>query len=424
MDRTHKVEYFAMFLVASVVITVSFFQGLSFRGVAFSFFYITGRVVMLDAVYSTLVFSTITLFLTAFLVKEVYSRKPIPHVTSGPGVAAIVPAYKDAEVLGDTISSLMDSNYKDLDVYAVCEPDDKETIEKAEKLPCEVLMNKNPGSKAEALNTAFKSIETDYYALFDADELVDPDFIPNAVGYLEEGYEAFQGRRIPLTGGWVENLAYCERAMNRNFSKLMEIVGFRYVKSSSTIITKDVWKRVGGYDDMITEDVDFSHKCYREKVKTKTDKRLTNSMEAPHCFKDFLGQRKRWAIGEVEIISKALHRNYKTNKDLRALTSTALIILAVFAPLFLIGLMAKITSLVILSIEPFYFLPIVAAAVPTLSLSYRDKEKAGFIGFYSLLSFFGGVITALLGIKAVFEYLISHTGEWYRIEKQGNLSEE
>lgn len=424
MDWIRRLEFLAVVLVASVIFGVNFFRGLNMSGIVFKFFFIAGHITILNAVYSSLIFSLSTLFSTALLTREIYSRKPIPNVTDGPEVAAVIPAYKDAESLGDTVSSLVDSNYEDLEIYVVCEPDDEETINEAGKLPCKVVMNQNPGSKAEALNTAFNTIEVDYYALFDADELINPNFIPNAVGYLEEGYEAFQGRRVPIPEGWVEKLAYCERVLNHAFSKPMEILGFKYVKSSSTVITREVWEKVGGYEDMLTEDMDFTHKCYREEVKVKVDKRVTNTMEAPHSLEDFWGQRKRWSMGGVEIISKALHRGYWTNGSPRAIVSTVAAILGVFAPAFLIGLLSKITVLLLLGVELVYLGPVLIAAIPTLLLSYRDRDKTAFIGIASVLTFFAGVILAFVRLKGVFEYLLSHEGEWYTVEREGGLYEE
>jgi hypothetical protein len=63
--------------------------------------------------------------------------------------------------------------------------------------------------------------------------------------------------------------------------KLIERVGFHNCRSSSTVFTREAFETVGGYDDVLTEDLDFSDKCYREGIPVVVSRYRTNSMEAP-----------------------------------------------------------------------------------------------------------------------------------------------
>ncbi|MDZ7730093.1 MAG: glycosyltransferase [Natrialbaceae archaeon] len=114
-----------------------------------------------------------------------------------------------------------------------------------------VLENRNPGSKANAINDAVERIETDYFAAFDVDERIDPDFIPTAMYHLtEDGQDIFQARRVPRVTGPVEGLAYCERLLFHAGYKLVEPLGFTYCRSSSSAFSRGAFETVGGLDDL------------------------------------------------------------------------------------------------------------------------------------------------------------------------------
>lgn len=421
MEKLEVLEYFLMFLIAGGFLAQSFVGGLDPVQVTFDLFFVAGEIATLNAVYITIGLTLFFVLTTVLLTAEIYSWREIPRVDSGPNVAALVPVYQDAEVLEHSVASLNDSDYQDLEIYVVCEPEDDETIEKAESLDCEVLMNSRPGSKAEAINTAVDRIDADYYAIFDADEFVNTGFIPKGVGYMEQGFDAFQGRRIPITGGLAENFAYCERALYHAMYELMELTGFCFVKSSSTIVTEELLDKVGGYEDVITEDTDFTYKCNHADVKVKSDRRVTNTMESPHSFRDFWGQRKRWSMGFVQLMHKSLIGEYASNKSFRGLRGTLRAVTGVFGPVLFLAFFAKLLLLFILGAEIIFLTAITVVALPALILSFRDRKEVEFIHVYSLLSFFTGITMAFMRIKSVFEYILSWDGEWFRIQKEGDL---
>jgi len=421
MQKLEVLEYFLMFFIAGGFLAQSFVEGLDPVEVTFDLFFVAGQIVTLNAVYITIGLTLFFVLTTVLLSTEVYSRKEIPWIDSGPDVAALVPVYQDAEVLEKAVESLNKSDYRDLEIYVVCEPGDDVTVEKAEGLDCRVLMNSRPGSKAEAINTAVERVDADYYAIFDADEIINPEFIPEGVGYMEQGFEAFQGRRIPITGGLSENFAYCERALYHAMYELMELTGFCFVKSSSTIVTEELLEKVGGYEDVITEDTDFTYKCNHADVKVKSDRRVTNRMESPHSFRDFWGQRKRWSMGFIQLMHKSLIGEYASNKSFQGARGTLRAITGVFGPVLFIAFFAKLVLLFILGAEMIFLTSITVVALPALILSFKDRKEVDFIHFYSLLSFFTGLAMAFMRIKSLFEYILSWDGEWFRIQKEGDL---
>jgi cellulose synthase/poly-beta-1,6-N-acetylglucosamine synthase-like glycosyltransferase len=420
MSLTESVEYALFGLIAFTLLLWGFIEGLSPVTRTLDLIFFVVRISTIEALYSSIGFSLTTLFACLLLFRELHWGEKREPVNSGDRVEAIIPVYRDHNVLHKSVESLNNSNYDDLRVNVVCEEDDQKSIEAAEKLDCEVVINQHPGSKAGAINTVFENRDSEYFAIFDADEIVNEDFIGHGIGYMvESDYSVFQGRRVPIPSGLVEKLSYCERAVFHAAYKLQGLLGFPYAKSSSTILTKEAWRNVNGYDDMLTEDIDFAHKCYRHGIQVKSDRRYTNLMEAPHTWRDFWNQRKRWLMGVVQIFHKGLKRGYAPSPRRREAFSVMRSFASFTFPILILILFSNFLVLVILGLQVFYLLPILVTALAPVIVSLKDRvhEEVDFIGFYSLLTFIILQVAGLITLKAVLEYIFSWNGEWYLVEK-------
>ena len=248
-----------------LLILVGLYQGIQQQVLTVELLWLSLEVVWLDAISASLVFTAFLLLTGILLIYEV--SKPATTVSTrhdGPKLTAIIPVYRDANVLHRSVNSLRESPYDNLEIVIACEPDDEATITAAESMTDEmvsVAINEYPGSKAGAIQTVVERAEADSFAVFDADEIVDPEFLPTGMGALHnEGYDVFQGRRIPEPTGLVETLAYCERVTYHASYKLVELTGFRNCRSSSTVFSRAAYETVGGYDDLLTDDLAFAHK--------------------------------------------------------------------------------------------------------------------------------------------------------------------
>ncbi len=386
----------------------------------------TIRIVLLDAVSSALGFTAFGLVTGTLLLREV-TRHPSSGIDDGPPVTAIVPVYQDAHVLNNSVQSLAQSAYSNLQVVVVGEHDDPESRRKATELATnypnvEWMENHYQPSKADAINYAVHHSNTDYFAVFDADETVDPTFISAAMHRLvNTKYQIFQGRRIPTPSGPLESLAYCERVLFHASYKLVELIGFRNCRSSSTVFTKPAFDTVGGYDAVLTEDLDFSHKIYRAGIPVATARYHTNTMEAPHTLHDLWGQRKRWRIGQIEVLHRTLHELARSPTHLRTIISTARIITSLLGSIFIITLVSKFVILLLLDLDTFYILPlaVVFATVGSIAVVDRrngdiDSLSPSWIATPLVYPFFG-----LMTLKSLLEYVLTWNGEWYRVQKAG-----
>lgn len=354
------------------------------------------------------------------------SRDPADRLLDGPPIAAVVPVYRDGQVLEESVGTLLESNYENLEVVIAAEPDDEPTLRVARELAerhddVRVLVNRQPGSKARAINDAVERLDVDHFCVFDADERVDPDFVPSAMYALEsEGHDVFQARRVPRANGPVETLAYLERLFFHASYKLVEPLGFRYCRSASSAFTREAHEAVDGFDDMLTEDIDFAHTCFRQGLDVRQCRAISNEMEAPHTLPDMWRQRRRWRLGHIEVCVKALTGGFEPS-GYRGYLSTIRICVALVTSMALVALIAKIAVLLYLGMYALAALPLVAVAVAVGPVLFEDYQRGhvrelGPAVLAAPLIYPGfGLVT----IRALFEYCLTFEGEWYTVEKTG-----
>lgn len=385
-------------------------------------------ITVLEALLSVGAFSVGVAATGLLLIYEVW-RSGTPddeRVTAGPPVEAIVPAYRDADVVDRSVSSLLDNDYGPLSITIVVEPDDGKTRERAVELArehdaVEWLTNAVPGSKATAINTAVEASDADHFVVFDADERASPAFVSTAMCDLTGEADVFQGRRVPRPTDAVGTIAYCERVIVQAGYLVGELVGFTHCQSSATGFTREAFDAVGGYADMLTEDIYFSHQCHRADLTVARNSRCTSSMETPHTLRDLWGQRKRWRIGHVQVVHRRIREALEGDLGGTDLVTIGRSVGAVLAGAILLILSAQVLLLFVFSWET-ALLPLASIFGTILGVWGRDvlDGRVGVpswsIALAPIIYFGHGVLT----VKALFEYALTWDGEWYQVTKTGN----
>ena len=372
------------------------------------------------------VFTAFVLVTGAYVLRGVWRNEPDVRLADGPAIDAVVPAYRDAAVIEGCVESLLDSDYGSVVVTVVVEPDDPRTRDRAEALAAThdavgCLVNGNPGSKAGAINHAVAESDADYVAVFDADEAVSSEFLPAAMAELVTGAAVFQGRRVPRPDGVVETLAYCERIVVQTGYAAGELFGFTHCQSSSTAFTRAAFETVDGYDDKLTEDIDFSHACHRAGLEVTRRRAVANTMEAPHSLRDLWGQRKRWRIGHVEVLEGQLHEMATGGFGAGDVLSVGRAAGAVGAGAFLLVFCAHVLLLTAEGVESAFLVPyagvlgVVGGVWLRDHLAGRVRRPGAAILLVPLVHVGHGVLT----VKALLEYALTWEGQWYRVAKVG-----
>lgn len=407
---------------------IGMFRGFDESNLSLDLYVLSIEAHWIDAV-STSVFFTVCVILTGILLyKEISTKNKLKTLQNGEDSVAIIPVYEDGNVLDRSVNSLLESDYEDLRIAIAYEPGDEDTIEEAERLSdgspsVRTIENKYPGSKAGAIETVVEEFDSDYFVVFDADEIIKPNFISTAMySMVENGFDVFQGRRIPEPTGMVESLAYCERITYHASYRLVELTGFKNCRSSSTAFTRDCFEKVGGYDDMLTEDLGFAHKAYRHGLSVKQCRNYTSQMEAPHSLKDFWGQRKRWRMGQVEVLHCSL-KGGLTDGGIwhRRFISIGRMMGSMIGSVILITLISKLLLLAVLGATLLFLLPLISTSLVVAACAHRDKVNGDIDNmlYPCLMSWFVYPVFSLIMVKSLLEYLLTWDGTWYHVNKEG-----
>ena len=228
--------------------------------------------------------------------------------------ARLIPARNEEVVIKQLISSLKKQNYsKELyDIFVIpnnCTDNTKQIAkdEGANIIECDVEVTK----KGDALKYAFNYLmnefpEYDAYCIFDADNIVHPDFLKRMNDAYISGYNVAQGFRDCKNpkDSWISScysLFYF--IQNFFFSQARTNIGLSAsINGTGFMVAKSVIKKYGFDTITLTEDVEFSAQCALNGVKIGFVKDAITYDEQPAKFTQSWKQRKRWSVGTMQCL--------------------------------------------------------------------------------------------------------------------------
>ena len=245
---------------------------------------------------------------------------------------AIVPAHNEEAVIKNLVDSLVAQEYpKELyDIYVIADNCTDRTAEIAKAAGAIVLKRFDEAhkTKGHALNWFLKqkieeNADYDAFCVFDADNIVDKNFLKNMNKKLCQGEEVVQGYRDIknptdswISAGyaifyWMMHRFYHLARYNLGLSPLLNGTGFM-VKFD--IIKPDGWQTV-----TLTEDIEFSliNIAQGRKLGWAVDAIVYD--EQPTTFKQSWSQRSRWTVGHLQCMknyTKSLAKGVKEYKTL------------------------------------------------------------------------------------------------------------
>ena len=245
---------------------------------------------------------------------------------------AIVPAHNEEAVIKNLVDSLVAQEYpKELyDIYVIADNCTDRTAEIAKAAGAIVLKRFDEAhkTKGHALNWFLKqkieeNADYDAFCVFDADNIIDKNFLKNMNKKLCQGEEVVQGYRDIknptdswISAGyaifyWMMHRFYHLARYNLGLSPLLNGTGFM-VKFD--IIKPDGWQTV-----TLTEDIEFSliNIAQGRKLGWAVDAIVYD--EQPTTFKQSWSQRSRWTVGHLQCMknyTKSLAKGVKEYKTL------------------------------------------------------------------------------------------------------------
>ena len=230
---------------------------------------------------------------------------------------AIIPAHNEEMVIGSLIESLKNQTYdKNLyDIYVIADNCTDNTAKIAEEAGAIVYkrFDMENKTKGHALNWFLnqkieENADYDAFFIFDADNIVDKNFIKAMNVKLCEGEDVVQGYRDIknptdnwITAGyalfyWTLHRFYHLARYNVGLSPLLNGTGF--------MVKFDVVKPQGWDTETLTEDIEFSLKriIAGKKLGWATDAIVYD--EQPTSFKQSWSQRSRWTVGHIQCVNR------------------------------------------------------------------------------------------------------------------------
>ena len=247
--------------------------------------------------------------------------------------AIIVAAHNEEAVIGQLIKNLEELNYpKELyDVFVIADNCTDHTAQIASAAGAIVHERTHPTkrSKGFALEWMFERLfkmerQYDGVIIFDADNLVHPQFLMEMNNRLCKGDKIVQGyldAKNPYDT-WVAGTFAIAFWVIDHISHLAKTnIGLSAVLGGTGMcITTDVLKRHGWRATCLTEDMEFTMKSLAEGIKTTWAHDAIVYDEKPLTFMQSWRQRKRWAQGQFDVahrfIPKMLKEGFR-QRDIR-----------------------------------------------------------------------------------------------------------
>lgn len=225
--------------------------------------------------------------------------------------AILIAARNEELVIEKLVNSLKRQNYpKDkYEIYVIVNNCTDNTAAIAKKAGATVIeCTENVKSKGEVLKYTFNKLkdnnEIDAYAIFDADNLVDNNFLNEMNNTINEGYTVSQGFRDTKNIGdnwisssyallyYIDNL-FINRA--RHYMKMSAILN-----GTGIVIKKDIIDKYGYDPKTFTEDIEFTVMCALNDEKIAFTETAIIYDEQVTDMKSSLTQRKRWSFGAMQ----------------------------------------------------------------------------------------------------------------------------
>jgi cellulose synthase/poly-beta-1,6-N-acetylglucosamine synthase-like glycosyltransferase len=224
--------------------------------------------------------------------------------------AILIASRNEEEVVPSLIKSLLKQNYPSelFDVYVIPNNCTDNTEKVSLKAGAKIIKCTVPTkSKGEVLKFTFDKLskeDIDAYVIFDADNVVHPDFLARMNDALCEGYKVAQGFRDSKNPGdnWISgSYSIFYWIQNFFFSKArMQMGGAASINGTGFMVKKEIIDEYGFNTVTLTEDVEFTAQCALNNIKVMFAEDAITYDEQPTKFKASWKQRKRWSMGNIQ----------------------------------------------------------------------------------------------------------------------------
>jgi cellulose synthase/poly-beta-1,6-N-acetylglucosamine synthase-like glycosyltransferase len=406
-----------------------------------------------------------------------------------PGISIVAPAYNEETSLADSIRSLLLLNYPQFEVIVVSDGSSDRTVAVGERefellrapvsydqpIPTQpvraiyqslahpdlVMIDKENGGKADAINAGINAARYPLVCVIDADSLLEEHSLSRAVlPFIEDADTIASGGIVRIANGCrVDRGRVTEVRLPKGHLALFQAVeylraflagrvaqsainGLLIISGAFGVFKREALVEVGGLrPDTIGEDMELVtrlHRVYRERgrrFRIVFQPEPTCWTEAPESLRTLARQRNRWQRGTLQVLG--YHRRMLFNPRYGVIGMLAMPYYVVFEAL---GPIIEVTGYVVTALallfglldwrfaQLFFLAAIVygsllsVAAVALEELSFRRYPKATdllWLAAYGVLENFGyRQLATWWRIVGVVDYIRGKRG-WGTMKRKG-----
>ncbi|MEM0117797.1 MAG: glycosyltransferase family 2 protein [Conexivisphaerales archaeon] len=226
-------------------------------------------------------------------------------------LSVIIPVYRTSPTLEDTILKLISSKHPSKEIIVVVDCPDQNIQDIVERYGKEVVfdVSHERRGKVSCLRRGCSLSKGDAFFFLDADtSLVGEDLLKRINEELQS-YDVVEFKKVVKGNSLLSKMVYYEYLGISAADWLISVSTRRTfgMNGAAFAITKEAFEKVGGFRDVISEDLDFGLRCFERGLKFKFIDDLPVYTFAPPTFSAWVKQRKRWAYGTA----KWLRDNWK-----------------------------------------------------------------------------------------------------------------
>lgn len=256
-----------------------------------------------------------------------FPAKKFPDAKKDHKFAILIPARNESAVIEQLLISIKNQTYNRelIDTYVIVESESDPTCEIVKKYEhTSVFVRKHLENKGKghALDEALKDIfaknkKYEAFFIFDADNVLDKNFIKEMNKTYDAGYKLCLGYRNSKNwnGGWVASCSALTFSMVNTFQNKSKARFNRSVIVSGTgfYISADVLEELGGWDFYtLTEDYEISMFSTLNNIKSTYNEYAEFYDEQPTSLKVSWNQRLRWCKGYGQVNKKYTKKLFKS----------------------------------------------------------------------------------------------------------------
>lgn len=249
------------------------------------------------------------------LYKTILKRKNIQkNCNENLKISIIIPTYNEESVIEKSINTIQKSTYKNFEIIVIDDNSTDKTFEILKKLEkkydnLKILKKQNERGKAQSLNEAIVYTKGDIILFLDADTLIEENFLEEHIKYFYNAkinmiYVDFEAYNYKEKLIYDYQEIYFEFSRNILYSNIFSKVVFM---GNGVFIRKKTLEKVLPLDNTtLVDDVHLAIKLNQEKINQIFIIYPKTKIQYTTNFKDLFFQHKRWYLGGIEELIKAM----------------------------------------------------------------------------------------------------------------------